>query len=124
MPEPFTNAEDEEEIPLPSWGLPEQAASRPSPWVQFFPRGTTFDLQGTSKTYTAAYVGSNGYLSFGDPESPDGLVIDQNTSLDEAHFQKPRVSALLSNLSPDESSVISWKQTPGSVVVTFEDVPQ
>lgn len=151
-----------------------EAPQQPVQPVQFFPRGTTFDLQGTSLTfrpdrvggseytickttggksfpintagstdlrlsdesvarisfnnfifpfygraYTSAYVGSNGYISFG--SSDDSIT---SGDLSEQHFDKPRISGLLSDLAPDSESEISWKETPGYVVITFKNVPQ
>jgi len=145
------------------------------PPVEFFPRGTTFDLQGTSltftpgdlgmseysvckttggkvfpidtygsealpltdesvvkitfrnfnfpffgKVYTSAYVASNGYVTFGDGEDASFAGAD----LAVLHFDKPRISGLLSDLAPDSESEVSWKETGDTVVITFRNVPQ
>ena len=62
--------------------------------------GATVSLYGVS--YGSFYVGSNGYITFGQSDT------DYTESLDD-HFSLPRISALFDDLTPTTGSV-SWKQ--------------
>ncbi|MHC4362930.1 MAG: S8 family serine peptidase, partial [Planctomycetota bacterium] len=66
--------------------------------------------------YDRFYIGSNGYITFGqgDTEYMDTL---------ENHFSMPRISALFADLTPPNDQCISYRQLDDRVVVTFEDVP-
>ena len=66
--------------------------------------------------YDHFYIGSNGYITFG--EGDTRLL----PSL-ENHFSLPRISALFEDLTPADSRSISFKQLDDRAVVTFEDVP-
>ena len=67
--------------------------------------------------YTSLFVGSNGYVTFltGDTRYSEGL---------SEHFEFPRISALFDDLSPNAGGLVSWKQLPDRVAVTFENVPE
>ncbi|MCX7049153.1 MAG: C25 family cysteine peptidase [Candidatus Sumerlaeota bacterium] len=67
--------------------------------------------------YNGFFVGSNGYVTFGQPDA---------TALESlnAHFGLPRISALFTNLNPAAGGRVSWLQTSDSAVVTFENVPR
>ncbi|MHC4388137.1 MAG: S8 family serine peptidase [Planctomycetota bacterium] len=67
-------------------------------------------------TYDRVYVGSNGYITFGQGDT-------QFASSMENHFNMPRISALFEDLTPADSQSISYKQLDDRMVVTFEDVP-
>jgi hypothetical protein len=67
--------------------------------------------------WTEVYIGSNGYLTFGtaDFSYEDSLF---------THFQLPRISGLMTDLSPDIAGEIRVQQGPaGSLVVTWLGVP-
>ncbi|MGD8452078.1 MAG: hypothetical protein PVJ57_09695 [Phycisphaerae bacterium] len=67
--------------------------------------------------YTEFYVGSNGYVTFGDADT--GSV----ESLAD-HFDLPRISALFDDLDPTQGGSVSWMQLGDRAVVTFQNVPQ
>ncbi len=67
-------------------------------------------------TYDRFYIGSNGYITFGDGDT------EYDASL-ENHFNLPRISALFSDLAPLHDHCVSYRQLEDRVVVTFEDVP-
>jgi hypothetical protein len=66
--------------------------------------------------YDCFYIGSNGYITFGQGDA------NSSASL-ENHFGLPRISALFSDLDPTVGGTISYKQLEDRVVVTFEDMP-
>jgi len=66
--------------------------------------------------YDRFYVGSNGYITFGDGDTEYSGTL-------EAHFNMPRISGLFADLAPSDSCNISYKQLADRVVVTFKDVP-
>ena len=65
--------------------------------------------------YTNFFVGGNGYLTFetGDTSYQESLAI---------HFDRPRISLLFDDLNPLAGGTISWKQLPGQVAVTWQDI--
>ncbi len=69
------------------------------------------------QNYRSIFVGSNGYITFGagDWASGGGL---------ERHFDLPRLSALFADLDPAAGGAVSWRQLPGRLVITFENVPE
>jgi len=77
--------------------------------------GKTVRLFG--QTYGSLHVGSNGYLTFTQPDS-DGSesLVDQ--------FRTPRVSALFADLMPRADTKISTRQLSDRVVVTWENIGQ
>ena len=77
--------------------------------------GRRVSLYGVS--YDALYVGSNGYITFGAPDT------DFSESLSD-HFQLPRISGFFKDLDPRAGGRISWKQGLESIAITFEDVPE
>lgn len=76
--------------------------------------GQRVQLYGQS--YSQFYVGSNGYITFGGPDTGGQESF-------ERHFQMPRVSALFDDLSPTRGAV-TWKQLTDRVAVTWLAVPQ
>jgi hypothetical protein len=66
--------------------------------------------------YNQFYIGSNGYITFG------GGDVEFEPSL-ENHFDMPRISALFTDLAPQDDECISYKNLSDRFVVTFEDVP-
>jgi hypothetical protein len=82
------------------------AAVSPSLGVQFY---------GTA--HHTFYVGSNGYITFGQGDS------DYSESLSE-HFAIPRIAALYDDLNPNNGGTVSWKETGDCVVTTWEGVPE
>ncbi|MBI2424300.1 MAG: trypsin-like peptidase domain-containing protein [Candidatus Hydrogenedentes bacterium] len=77
--------------------------------------GQQVSLYGTQ--YTSFFVGSNGYLTFG---SPDTSYQDSPAS----HFSLPRISLLFNDLDPAAGGIISWKQLADRVAVTYAGVPE
>jgi subtilisin family serine protease len=66
--------------------------------------------------YDRFYVGSNGYITFGQGD-------DEFSASLENHFSMPRISGLFTDLTPADSHSISYKQLDDRVVVTFMNVP-
>jgi len=77
--------------------------------------GATVSLYGVS--YSSAFVGSNGYLTF---TAGDSGFTETPTN----HFETPRVSALFDDLDPSSGGRVSWQQLTDRVVVTWENVPE
>ncbi len=65
--------------------------------------------------YSSFYIGSNGYITFGEGDSAKDVSL-------ENHFDLPRISGLFIDLKPNEGGTISWKQLPNRVVVTYHNV--
>jgi subtilisin family serine protease len=72
-------------------------------------------LYGTS--YTSAYVGSNGYITFGSGDT------DYTESFAD-HFAKPRVACLFDDLNPATGGQVSYKQLADRLAVTWLNVPE
>jgi subtilisin family serine protease len=66
--------------------------------------------------YDRFYIGSNGYITFGQPDV--GFEPDYDN-----HFALPRISALFTDLNPSDEYCVSYKQLADRVAVTFENVP-
>lgn len=77
--------------------------------------GKTVAIYG--QKYTSIYVGSNGYLTFG---NGDNAVSEELAK----HFALPRVSALFDDLDPDSGGGVSWKQLSDRAVITYLAVPE
>ena len=67
--------------------------------------------------YNSFFVGSNGYVTFG---APDTTYVESLFS----HFNLPRISALFTDLYPPTGGTISWKELADRVAVTFENVSE
>ncbi len=76
--------------------------------------GKQVQLYGTA--YSSFYVGSNGYISFGEYD-------ERNTATTQHHFSLPRISALMNDLDPETSGVVSWRQWSDHVSVAWQAVP-
>jgi hypothetical protein len=76
--------------------------------------GAQVSLYGVN--YSNFFVGSNGYITFntGDTDSTPSIA---------DHFNRPRISAIFSNLNPAIGGTVSWKQLADRAVVTFQNVP-
>ena len=77
--------------------------------------GVQVKLYGSS--YSAFYVGSNGYVTFGSGDS------NLSESL-ASHFSKPRVAALFDDLNPETGGTVTWRQLADRIAVTFQGVPE
>jgi hypothetical protein len=79
-----------------------------------FRNGFTFPFYGVN--YTSVFVGSNGYLSFGEIDTDRRPTVRK-------HYELPRVSAMYADLRAHRGTV-SWKQEGRlAVAVTFSNVP-
>jgi hypothetical protein len=77
-----------------------------------------FPFTYAGQTWNDVYVGSNGYLTFG---SPDTTYIESLTS----HFDRPRISGLFDDLDPSQGGQVLVGVGPGgSFVVTWWQVPE
>lgn len=85
-------------------------------WAEVgFTNGFEFTFFGVS--YDRVFVGSNGYLTFGQGDT------EWRTSLAN-HNRLPRVSVLYNDMSPDEESTVSYVQTAEMFVVTYNNIKQ
>ncbi len=75
-------------------------------------QGATVRLYG--QAYSEFYVGANGYITFG---SGDFNAVESLVS----HFNRPRISALFTDLNPTQGQ-ISWRQMMDRAVVTYTNV--
>ncbi len=70
------------------------------------------------KVYDKLYVGSNGYLTFDEPDTEYDETISN-------HFSQPRISALFDDLDPSISgSEVSYEVSDEKLTITFLNVPQ
>lgn len=76
--------------------------------------GKQVQLYGQS--YDRVYVGSNGYLTFGQGDSEHEPTI-------ENHFKSPRIASLFTDLTPVNSQSIAYQQIDDRFVVTYNQVP-
>lgn len=67
--------------------------------------------------YNSFYIGSNGYLTFGQSDTAYSESLD-------AHFEMPRISMLFDDLRPGAGTNISYKQLADRVVVTYENISE
>jgi hypothetical protein len=67
--------------------------------------------------YSSFFVGSNGYVTFG---APDTAYIQSLPT----HFALPRISALFDDLNPASGGIISWKQLSDRAAISYQNVPQ
>jgi hypothetical protein len=77
--------------------------------------GNEVYIYGTA--YTSFYIGSNGYITFGDSDT------DYSETLED-HFDMPRVSALFDDLNPSSGGTVSYKQLDDRIAVTWDGVPE
>ncbi len=77
--------------------------------------GKTVNIYGTS--YSSFYVGSNGYITFGSPDTS----YNESTS---KHFAIKRVSGWFDDLDPRSGGTVSWLQHTDRVAVTWDAVPE
>lgn len=78
--------------------------------------GFTFSFQGSD--WTDAYIGSNGYLTFGFGDS------DLSESISEFLNEAPRIAALWDDLYPPSGGTVSCTNTATSMTVSFDGVPE
>ena len=77
-----------------------------------------FPFTYAGQTWNDVYIGSNGYLTFG---SPDTTYIESLAS----HFDRPRISGLFDDLDPSQGGEVLVGVGPGgSFVVTWWQVPE
>lgn len=66
--------------------------------------------------YSTFFVGSNGYITFGQGDT------DWTASAAD-HFRLPRISGAFSDLVPSPTGTVSWRQLSDRVAVTWLNVP-
>jgi M6 family metalloprotease-like protein len=66
--------------------------------------------------YSQFYVGSNGYVTFGEGS-------DEYDYSFSSHFSLPRIAALMRDLDPSANGAVTWRQLADRVVVTWAGVP-
>lgn len=77
-----------------------------------FPAGRTFTFYG--ETYTDCYVGSNGYITFGEGDTAYEPAF-------ETHLALPRISGYFSDLAPLGGEV-SVREASDRTAVTYDDI--
>ncbi len=77
--------------------------------------GNQVSLYGVNSTNF--FIGSNGYITFGQGDNEVGQSLD-------AHFKLPRISGLFLDLNPEAGGTVTWNQLSNRVVVTFQAVPK
>jgi hypothetical protein len=77
--------------------------------------GSQVSIYGSS--YASIYVGSNGYITFGESDTTTGESFAN-------HFDAPRVSALFDDLNPSTGGSVSYKLLTDRIAVTYENVPE
>jgi hypothetical protein len=77
--------------------------------------GEAVMLYGTP--HASLYVGSNGYLTFGAPDTTFAPSLSN-------HFSKARISLLYNDLNPAAGGVVSYEQLHDRVAVTYAGVPR
>ncbi len=70
-----------------------------------------------SHSFAGFYVGSNGYITFGEGDN------EHSESLPD-HFGTKRISALFEDLNPSGGGTVSWKELADRAVVTWKNVPE
>jgi len=101
-----------DEFPLdPANGVPVDVGDDGSLLVEF-PPGFEFPFFG--RTWSSVYVGSNGYLTFGQPD------IDYDPTLPD-HFSRPRISAMFADLHPKAGEVIVT-EGDNVMAITYDNV--
>lgn len=78
--------------------------------------GFTFPFQGA--TYTSVFVNSNGNLTFGSGDT------DFSESVLELLNDQPRIAPLWDDLSPNAGGSVFIDPDPGSLTVSFQNVPE
>ena len=68
-----------------------------------------------SRRTNVLYISSNGYLTFGTPDTSYSESISN-------HFRLPRIAVAFDDLDPSSGGTVSWKQTNDLVAVTFQNV--
>jgi hypothetical protein len=68
-------------------------------------------------SFPGFYVGSNGYITFTEGDT------DYSASLAD-HFMLMRISSMFTDLNPSAAGRLTAKQIPGSVAVTWENIPE
>ena len=69
------------------------------------------------RTYDSFYVGSNGYITFDEPDT--GFADPVNR-----HLDAPRISVLLDDLQSRSPDTVLWKQLSDRAVVTWDNTRQ
>eukprot|EP00873_Tetraselmis_striata_P045304 jgi/Tetstr1/465568/TSEL_000129.t1 len=78
-----------------------------------FSAGFTFPFYG--QQYDSVFVGSNGYLTFGEGDT-------RNSASASTHSRLPRISGLFTDLVPDSESSIKYLQTADTFAVIYHNM--
>jgi len=70
------------------------------------------------RSYSAVYIGSNGFVTFSYGNS------DYSETIDEHFASPPRISVFWDDLDPTAGGQISYRQFPDRFVVTWENIPE
>lgn len=76
-----------------------------------------FDFPFAETTYDTAFLGSNGYITFG--EGDFSLV-----PFGETFYQFPRIAPLMTDLDPAAGGRVLYKRDAGTVAFTWDNVPR
>ncbi len=68
--------------------------------------------------YSSYYIGSNGYITFGNGDT------DYTESIADHFSPEPRISALFDDLNPGVNGTVSYRQLADRVAVTWAGVPE
>jgi len=79
------------------------------------PPGRSFPFFGV--LHSQVYIGSNGYLTFGTGDTEWRVSLSR-------HFDRPRLSPLFVDLDPTAGGVVSRRELPDRLAVTYDNVPR
>jgi len=68
--------------------------------------------------YSTVYIGSNGYVTFGEGDT------DWSETIEEHLASPPRISAYWDDLDPNQGGRVSYRQLSDRLAVTWDDVPE
>ncbi len=102
-----------ENLPIPAGGESIVLEDDDSQEI-LLPEGRSFNFYGMD--YDRFYIGSNGYLTFGQGDNTYQALPSQ-------HFLLPRISAVMCDLNPSLRGTVLFAQLSDRYVVTFDDVP-
>lgn len=84
-------------------------------YVEVALAGKSFPFFG--QAYTRVFIGSNGYVTFGQSDNSSQETID-------GHFDRRRIAALYDDLDPSAGGSIAYRQLADRLAVSWLDVPE